>query len=55
MDNSELTTKLFVQPISDSNAIDNVISITTAEPNKSKEDYILNFDYLHKIHTITDE
>lgn len=55
LDNSELATKLFVQPVSDSNTAENLISIATAPPNKSKEDYILNFDYLHQIHTITDE
>lgn len=53
MDGSELTSKLFVRPV---NSEDNEqIDILHVDANKSLEDYILNFDYLHDIKTISDE
>jgi len=46
---------MFVRTV-DSNATDsNIISIMNVDANKSKEDYLLNFDYLYQINTITDE
>jgi hypothetical protein len=41
-----------VQPIESDTSSSNLISTSTVESNKSKEDYILNFDYLKKINTI---
>ena len=55
VDNTELATKLFVRPVESDMSTSNLISITTVESNKSKEDYILNFDYLKKINTINQE
>lgn len=55
MDGTDLCTKLYVTSVEDSTAPSGIISISTAAANKTKEDYILNFDYLHKIGTITEE
>jgi len=46
---------MFVRPINSSEASDNVITIMNVDANKSREDYLLNFDYLYNIKTITDE
>jgi hypothetical protein len=40
MDSTAVTTKLFILNPDD-------VDITTAEVNPSKENYILNFDYLY--------
>ena len=53
MDGSSLTTKLFVRPTNDSEGVYN--GIIDVPANKSLEDYILNFDYLHEINTISEE
>lgn len=55
MDGTDICTKLYVSTVEDSSAPAGVISIATAAANKTKEDYILNFDYLYKIGTITEE
>lgn len=55
IDNTDTVTKLFVRPIESDSSSSNLITITTVDGNPSKEDYLLNFDYLHEIHTITDE
>lgn len=55
IDNTDTITKLFVRPIESDSSSSNLISIVNVEGNPSKEDYLLNFDYLHDIHTITDE
>jgi hypothetical protein len=46
---------LFVRPVESDSSSSNLISITTVDGNPSKEDYLLNFDYLHEVHTITDD
>ena len=55
MDSTELTTKLFVRPADYQTAESDQTTIMTVDANKSREDYILNFDYLHKFNIITDE
>ena len=55
IDNAELATKLFVRPVESETSSSNIISISTVDANKSKEDYILNFDYLRKINSITED
>ena len=55
MDSTELVTKLFVRPIDAEYGASNELGINDVEANKSREDYILNFDYLHKFNIITDE
>ena len=55
LDNTDTITKLYVRPVDASSDTDTSITIMNVEANKSKEDYILNFDYLHNMHTITDE
>ena len=55
IDSSEVTTKMFVRPVDSSDAASNMITIMNLDANKSKEDYLLDFDYLYEIHTITDE
>lgn len=54
IDSTDIVTKMYVRTV-DSNATDtNIISIMDVDANKSREDYILNFDYLHEIGTISD-
>lgn len=53
LDSTDLVTKLFVKSVDDSNT--GPLSIIDVGANKSQEDYILNFDYLHSIGGITDE
>ena len=55
MDSTDLTTKLYVLNIDDDNTLLGYHSIMESESNKTKEDYILNFDYLHEIGAITEE
>ena len=55
MDSTELTTKLFVRPVDYEYSSTGQTSIMSVDANKSREDYILNFDYLHKFNIITDE
>ena len=47
-ESADVITKMYVVPIDD-------ITIQDVPANKSGEDYILNFDYLYEIGTITDE
>lgn len=47
-ESSDTVTKLYVVPVDD-------VSIQDVKANKSGEDYILNFDYLYSIGTISDE
>lgn len=55
IDASNITTKLFVRSVDDTSNGSETLTIMDVEANKSKEDYILNFDYLYKIGTITQE
>lgn len=48
IDSTDLVTKMYVK------TVDDTISIIDVEDNYSREDYLLNFDYLHSIKTIDD-
>lgn len=54
-DSTDLTTKMFVRPETDESIYTGQVSIIDSEANPTKEDYLLNFDYLHRIGTISDE
>ena len=53
VDSSEITTKLYVQNVD--NDTMGTISIMEVDANKSKEDYLLCFDYLKEIEGINEE
>ena len=53
MDSNDVCTKLFVQSVEDSSSVSGIISIITTSANKSRENYILNFDYLYQTGSIT--
>ena len=55
IDSNDLVTKLYVKNVEDSTTVSGLVTILDSDINKSREDYILNFDYLHEIKTITDE
>ena len=55
MDGTDLVTKMYVKPLEDSGLLTGEISITDSPANKSLEDYIFNFEYLHGIGTLSDE
>lgn len=52
VDNSNVITKMFVSGV-DYNS--GTVTIMDVDANKTKEDYLLNFDYLHDIQGITEE
>ena len=54
-DGTEITTKMYVRPETDDSSITGQISIIDSNANPTKEDYVMNFDYLHDIGTISDE
>lgn len=54
-DSKDLTTKMFVRPVDNDASASGMITIMETEANKSREDYLLNFDYLHSIGAVTDE
>ena len=55
IDSNDVITKLFVTPIESESAPSGLITIADVPANKSGEDYILNFDYLYSIGTISEE
>ena len=55
IDSSDVTTKLFVKSVEDSSLASGIVTIMDSDANDTKEDYILNFDYLKEINTISDE
>ena len=52
MDSTDIVTKMYVETIEDSNTTMRDISIINSEANLSKEDYLLNFDYMYQIGAI---
>jgi len=46
---------MYVRAVDNDSQGAETITIMDVDANKSKEDYLLNFDYLHKIGTITEE
>lgn len=55
LDSTDIVTKMFVVPVEDETSPSGLITIADVAAHKSHEDYILNFDYLYAIGTITDE
>lgn len=54
-DSTDVITKMFVTPIENESMPSGLITIADVGANRSKEDYVLNFDYLYSIGTITQE
>lgn len=55
MDSTDVSTKMFVRSVDNDDLYTGSVNIMDCEANKSMEDYLLNFDYLHEIGTINDE
>jgi len=55
IDSMDLVTKMFVKPMKDSGTFSGEIKLSDSAANKSLENYLLNFDYLYKIGTITQD
>lgn len=55
MDSKDTITKMYVKTLTDSNTESGLATIADAAANKSQEDYLLNFDYLYSIGTISQE
>ena len=55
IDSADIVTKMFVTPVEDDTSPSGLITIADVSANKAREDYILNFDYLYKIGTISQE
>ena len=55
MDGTELTTKLFIKSVDSENSPSGQISIIDVEANKTREDYLLNFDYMYLKGIISEE
>lgn len=52
---TDIITKMFVRPVDDSSSATGDINIVNVDANKTKEDYILNFEYLHDNQIISEE
>ena len=55
IDGNDITTKMFVRPVDEDSADAGIITIMDVGANKSKEDYIMNFEYMREIGAITAE
>ena len=55
IDATDVTTKMYVRPIAEDSSESGMLSITNVDANKTREDYLLNFDYLYAIGAITKE
>ena len=55
INSADVVTKMFVRPLQDANTATGLIDIIDVKENTIKENYILNFEYLHDIGTITEE
>jgi len=55
MDSTDVSTKMFVRSVEAEDLYTGAINIMDSDANKSKEDYVMNFDYLHDIGTISNE
>lgn len=54
-DSKDLTTKMYVTQVEDQNSESGVLSIMDVPANRSREEYLLNFEYLYSIGGITAE
>ena len=55
MDSNDLVTKMYIQSVNDSGLVNGAINISDSAANKSLENYLLNFDYMYNIGTISQE
>ena len=55
IDAVDVTTKMYVRPVTEESSESGLLSITEVDANKTKEDYLFNFDYLYSIGAITEE
>lgn len=55
MDGTDLVTKMYVKNVESDTTDSGLISIVDVEANKTREDYILNFEYMHNIGAISEE
>lgn len=55
MDATDTISKMFVKPLANDSANTGYANIIDTAANKSGEDYLLNFSYLHNIGTISEE
>jgi len=46
---------MYIKPVNSDTSRDGFITILDTAANKSGEDYLLNFDYMHTVGSITDE
>lgn len=54
-DCTDIVTKMYVTAVDDQSTDSGLVTIISSSANKMMEDYIMNFDYLYEIKTITDE
>lgn len=55
MDGTDLVSKMYVKSLVDADSPTGEVNLYEASANKSLENYLLNFDYLYSIGTITEE
>lgn len=55
MDGADLVSKMYVKNLVDADSPTGEVNLYEASANKSLENYLLNFDYLYSIGTITEE
>lgn len=55
MDSNDLVTKMYIQSVDDDLSDEGTVSIVNVAANKMGTDYLMNFDYLYKIGTISQE
>ena len=53
-DSSEIYTTLYVSPIASDTMTDGYITIANSFANPTMDEFILNFEYLHDVGSITD-
>lgn len=55
IDSADIVTKMFVVPLDDDIGQEGSVTIATTSANRTREDYILNFDYLYMTGSISEE
>lgn len=55
IDSNDLISKMYVKPLSDSGTLLGTINLNDSSADKGLENYLLNFDYLYEIGTISQE
>ena len=55
MDSTQVTTKMYVRPQDSDIVASGQVTIADCPANKTKEDYLLNFEYMHTCGAINDE